>query len=138
MERIIDLRARALILENVAAMASMGGGIFLQRMVVKLESAGYCVHHRILDTQDHGLPQRRRRIYVVGFLTTRSATAFTWTSVIRHVGLEDVLEPRGSDADGSGGLRLSGFCAQNVNTALARVNEERLHDHDVEFIIDAD
>ena len=65
-DRIIFLRCRAFILENVVGLISFDKGVFLASMVGKLEAAGYWVSHEILDTQDHSLPQRRRRIYVVG------------------------------------------------------------------------
>ena len=31
-----------------------------------LEEAGYHVFYRVLDTKEHGLPQMRRRVYIVG------------------------------------------------------------------------
>ena len=77
-DRIIFLRCRAFILENVVGLATFDKGVFLASMVRKLETAGYCVFHKILDTQDHGLPQRWRRIYVVGCLVSSYTGAFAW------------------------------------------------------------
>jgi site-specific DNA-cytosine methylase len=43
----------------------------------------YQVHQSVLDCQDHGLPQSRRRLYIVGIRTKCCKKAFTWPQPIK-------------------------------------------------------
>ena len=54
------------VMENVPNMASMGGGAILNAAVEEFEELGYQVASRILLASDHGVPQNRRRLFVVG------------------------------------------------------------------------
>ena len=138
--RIIYLRARAFILENVVGMASMDGGHFLSKMVRLLEEANYVVLHRVVDTQHHGLPQRRRRIYVVGYLVSDSVIDFCWPEELGHVSLEHLLEPSAGGTNLSADRldALSGLVAANVAHACAKIAALPDREGDDDFIIDAD
>jgi DNA (cytosine-5)-methyltransferase 1 len=59
------LMPRALMLENVPGLA---GDIRLARMVRRLERRGYKLTWGILDAADYGVPQRRRRLVLLGVL----------------------------------------------------------------------
>ena len=54
-------------LENVSGLISHDGGNTFSTIVASLESAGYKLSHKVLDSAEYGLPQHRRRIYIVGF-----------------------------------------------------------------------
>eukprot|EP00969_Alexandrium_andersonii_P168189 7435692-Alexandrium_andersonii.AAC.1 len=52
--------------ENVARLKTHDRGRTLKRIIDKLEAAGYHTSYRVYNTADFGLPQRRRRLYLVG------------------------------------------------------------------------
>lgn len=60
-------RPRLFILENVANLKDINGGADFRKILQELESIGdYNIHHQILSTLDHGIPQSRPRLFIVG------------------------------------------------------------------------
>lgn len=67
--RLLDeTKAKWFILENVPGLLSSNGGRDLGIILGSLAELGYGVAYRILDAQHFGVPQRRRRIFIVGCL----------------------------------------------------------------------
>lgn len=62
------LRPRWLVWENVPGVLSIDGGGAFGTFLAMLGKFGYGFAYRILDAQHLGVPQRRRRIFVVGNL----------------------------------------------------------------------
>lgn len=62
------LRARWLVWENVPGVLSVDGGDAFRTFLGLAGECGYCVAWRVLDAQFFGVPQRRRRVFVVGYL----------------------------------------------------------------------
>jgi DNA (cytosine-5)-methyltransferase 1 len=66
-----ELRPRAVLVENVVGLTSMLGGYYFDRLVTELErisptgTGGYEVEYKILNAVNHGVPQNRRRLFVV-------------------------------------------------------------------------
>ena len=54
--------------ENVPGVLSSGGGRDFGAFLGKLAECGYSLAYRVLDAQYFGVPQRRRRVFVVGHL----------------------------------------------------------------------
>lgn len=54
------------LLENVDGLVSHNKGKTLKTILSKLESLDYRVSWKILDASDFGVPQKRKRIYIVG------------------------------------------------------------------------
>ena len=68
--RIIEAkRPAAFLLENVQGLVTHDSGRTFSLIIEALEGAGYRVEHKILDSSDYGVPQSRKRIYILGFLT---------------------------------------------------------------------
>jgi DNA (cytosine-5)-methyltransferase 1 len=57
----------ALILENVPHLRSHDGGATLARMLADLDAAGYVTFTAVLDAARFGVPQQRRRLFLVAF-----------------------------------------------------------------------
>lgn len=67
--RIIDeLEPQWVVAENVPGLLSSNGGRDFATIVQWLAQRGYGVAWRILDAQYFGVPQRRRRVFIVGSL----------------------------------------------------------------------
>jgi DNA (cytosine-5)-methyltransferase 1 len=67
--RILDeTRAQNFILENVPGLLSSNGGRDMAVVLEALVQRGYSIAWRVLDAQYFGVPQRRRRVFIVGNL----------------------------------------------------------------------
>ena len=81
---------KAFVLENVKQLVSHNQGKTFQRILETLENLGYQIHYKILNALDFGLPQKRERVFIVGF---REPKHFVWnlqTSPMKP--LREVLE----------------------------------------------
>lgn len=63
------LRPRAFLMENVPGMVYWGKGAFGQKILDRFTEIGYNVTKDILLAADWGVPQRRRRLFIVGVLS---------------------------------------------------------------------
>src|SRR4026207_452994 len=63
-----EKRPSAFIFENVKLLAGQKRGQTLRRILQALRELGYHVDYRVLNALDYGLPQKRERIFIVGFL----------------------------------------------------------------------
>lgn len=67
--RLADrLRPRWVVWENVPGVLSSNGGRDFGAIVGALAELGYGLAWRVLDAQHFGVPQRRRRVFLVGYL----------------------------------------------------------------------
>ncbi len=68
-EKILEIKKpKAFLLENVKRLMTHDKGQTFAIIVEKLRNLGYTVYSHILNSLDFGLPQKRERIYIVGFL----------------------------------------------------------------------
>jgi DNA (cytosine-5)-methyltransferase 1 len=66
--RLVDrLKPRWLVWENVAGLLSSNEGRDFGAVLGALAECGYGFAYRILDAQNFGVPQRRRRIFLIGY-----------------------------------------------------------------------
>ncbi len=59
------IKPQWVVLENVAGLLTMARGVVLRRMLTGLAGAGYHAEWRLLDSANHGVPQFRRRLFVI-------------------------------------------------------------------------
>lgn len=62
-----DKRPKAFMLENVQGLITHDKGKTLQTIMGVLNNLGYTVQYKVLNAADFGIPQMRKRIYIVGF-----------------------------------------------------------------------
>jgi DNA-cytosine methyltransferase len=84
---LADLKPRWFLLENVPGLLTSNGGRDMGTVVGTLVELGYGVSWRVLDAQYFGVPQRRRRVFVVGCLDDPASAG------------EVLLEPEGFAGD---------------------------------------
>ena len=65
---VASLRPRWVVVENVPGLLSSNGGRDFAVVLRGLVECGYGVSWRVLDAQYFGVPQRRRRVFIVGSL----------------------------------------------------------------------
>lgn len=81
---------KAFVLENVKQIVSHGSGKTFARILETLENLGYQTHFKILNALDFGLPQKRERVFIVGF---REPKQFVWNlKKIPMKPLREILE----------------------------------------------
>ena len=90
--RILDTkRPGAFILENVKQLVGHDKGRTLKHIMEILDSLGYHAKYRVLNALKYGLPQKRERVFIVGFL---EPTYHVWPKGgIPIRSLDEVLEP---------------------------------------------
>ena len=62
-----------LLLENVPGLLSHDGGWTFATILLTLSELGYDVTWQVLNSKDFGVPQSRKRVYIIGFLRERCA-----------------------------------------------------------------
>lgn len=82
-----EVRPRWVVWENVPGCLSSGGGEDFRCLLESLDDLGYDTCWRVLDARFFGVPQRRRRVFLVGHLAGRRGG--------RHLPCEVLLEPEG-------------------------------------------
>ena len=89
-ERILkDKRPKGFILENVEGLVNHDGGRTLQVIVDRLAALNYKFDFRVLNSKYFGVPQERKRIYIVGSVyETPNLDNFA----IKECKLGDILE----------------------------------------------
>lgn len=92
-ERILkEKRPPAFMLENVRNLVAHDNGNTFKVIREHLEALGYHVHAKVLNALDYGVPQKRERIIIVGFLND---IPFDFPEPImenERVSLADILE----------------------------------------------
>lgn len=70
-------RPKHYVLENVKTLMTIDEGRTWEHILSLLrEVPGYHVSHKIMDTKDYGIPQSRRRVYIVGVRDEEEAFVF--------------------------------------------------------------
>ncbi len=62
-----EKQPQAFLLENVKRLTTHNGGQTFNIIISKLKELGYTVYHKVFNSLDFGVPQKRERIYIVGF-----------------------------------------------------------------------
>ena len=90
--RILEAkRPPIFVLENVKQLSRHNHGKTLDTILKTLKEIGYSVHWDILNALDFGLPQKRERTIIVGFLNHE--VEFSFPAFHIKGKLEDILEP---------------------------------------------
>lgn len=92
-ERILkEKRPSAFMLENVRNLVAHDKGNTFKVIKEHLEALGYHIHSKVLNALDYGVPQKRERIIIVGFLKDLPFEFPLPVSENDRVQLSDILE----------------------------------------------
>jgi len=115
--RLLDeTKTQYFILENVPGLLSSSNGADMGTVISALAQRGYGLAYRVLDAQHFGVPQRRRRVFIVGSLGDNGRTPAEVLAI---------AEGRSRYLEAGGKSRKSSTTAANgspatVGTLLAR------------------
>lgn len=87
--------------ENVSGLKHLKNGFFLAQQVREFSDEGYHVDFKLVDAADFGVPQHRKRLFIVG---TRKKLRQTFTFPPATHGSSSALEPYQSHGDVINGL----------------------------------
>jgi len=91
-----EKRPSVFVLENVKQLASHNGGQTIERILETLQNLGYQTHTTILNALHFGVPQKRERVFFVGF---REPRLYNWNVQTRPMKpLSEVLETNVSES----------------------------------------
>lgn len=73
-----EKRPPTVLLENVRGLITHDGGRTLRIILDSLIQLGYSVSYEVLDSSEFGVPQKRQRVYLVGFLDETLGSGFAF------------------------------------------------------------
>jgi DNA-cytosine methyltransferase len=136
--RLLDeTQARYFILENVPGLLTSSGGRDMGVVIGALAERGYSIAWRVLDAQYFGVPQRRRRIFIVGCLgdewrapaeildLTEGSAGDTPPSRAQKQNATDQTDDSSRAGGRAGNFELYDFPTESVSPSL---NASRAHD----------
>lgn len=82
-----------ILLENVKQLVGHDGGRTFKVILERLGQMGYHVKWQVLNALEFGLPQKRERVIIVGFLDKADCDAFSFEIPHKPYSLADILEP---------------------------------------------
>ena len=124
--------------ENVPGVLSSNGGLDFASFLRGLGECGYGFAYRVLDAQYFGVPQRRRRVFVVGCLGDwRSAAAvlFEQHSLQGHSAPSRKARKRIADTLTVGANQCSGFIGDITETAKCLTAKNQRNDAETKTMI---
>lgn len=82
--KVIAIRPKIFLLENVPGIEGKRGKKILHNALTKVEESGYFIHEKILDAQDFGVPQRRKRVIIIGERKDHETPLFEYPTPIKQ------------------------------------------------------
>jgi DNA (cytosine-5)-methyltransferase 1 len=151
---------KVFILENVKGLTTLDGGKHLKAIMHALKRVSsnkvknkhngatlrcaYEIHHKVLNTRDHGVAQNRPRWYCIGIrkdtFAPMIASSFSWPDEIECPSIEQFLDPpnRENPAYSTFG-RQNATAKTNITEAKNRINAAGQHQPlDTPYIVDCD
>ena len=86
-----ELYPRYFVMENVSGIAGKRGKTILEELLDKLKNIGYTVHIKLLDAQNYGVAQRRKRYIIIGERSDMGANYEYPKEMEKHYTVRDVI-----------------------------------------------
>ncbi|MDE0821157.1 MAG: DNA (cytosine-5-)-methyltransferase [Opitutales bacterium] len=131
-------RPKVFILENVEGITSLENGKYMKFILKVLHRIGgglYDIHHEVLNTRDHGVPQNRKRWYCVGIrqgVLKSDKNKFSFPDPIPCQPIQDFLDARGDPEQEQGSI------LQNIVNAQKRIRDSGKDPNKTFHIVDCD
>ena len=82
---VTELSPRYFVMENVPGMLVGEHKTLLQQLKTEFKTSGYLVREEILSAANFGVPQKRRRLFLIGFQADESPPDFPTPPVLKRV-----------------------------------------------------
>jgi DNA (cytosine-5)-methyltransferase 1 len=129
---VAALRPRAVLVENVPDLAVWEDGALLLELCERLRALGYRIEARVLGAYDHGVPQHRRRLFLVGL---RPGLRYRWpagkrrpTSLRMAIGDLPIVRPAQRNEDRPYGGPATAF-QRLMRVGVRGTGRGRIFDH---------
>lgn len=123
-----DCKPRAFICENVKGILSANQGKAFPIILDSLRRCGYFVTHMVLNAARYGVPQRRERVFIVGFADSEAFSRFVVPSVVdKATTLRSVVFP---ESDVPTKYFFSERAVAGMRAAKPEMNKGRAQDLD--------
>lgn len=87
-----EVMPRYFLMENVSGIRGKRGKTVLADLEKRLNNAGYQLHEKLLDAQDYGVPQRRKRFVVIGERRDNGPCCYEFPEpVAEHYTVRDII-----------------------------------------------
>jgi len=83
---IEEMKPQYFLMENVPGITGKRGRIILKQALDRAAKIGYWIHQKVLDAQDYGVPQRRKRVIVLGEKSNGDLPTFAFPAAITPEG----------------------------------------------------
>ena len=130
-------RPRLAIMENVPGLVFKKHKHVLNGIVKCLKSLDYDVHTRILNSADYGVPQSRRRVYLVAIRNDSLRHGFTWPEPTGSETVDAILDPLNS-SDKPGRLTTAPSGKQLALDAYAKAYAAGVDPRTIPVLVDVD
>ncbi|MDR1941284.1 MAG: DNA (cytosine-5-)-methyltransferase [Endomicrobium sp.] len=112
------------ILENVKGLINHDKGKTLETIKTELESAGYYLGYKVLNSVDYGVPQMRERIYFVGIKKDKIKNGkYKWSDKIPTPRIEEYLCDNNSTILDSDDKGLQKYLSNKYNKDRVNLNK---------------
>ena len=78
-----EIKPKVFIYENVQGMIKHDHGRTWEVIRNTFDSLGYCLNIKVLDAKDYGIPQTRRRLFVIGFRKDLKIRTFSFPNPVK-------------------------------------------------------
>lgn len=119
-----EIKPAVFIYENVYGVLTHDSGKTWETMKNVFSELGYHYSYKILDARDYGIPQGRRRLFVVGFKNEENFKKFSFPEPVKlNFTMQDFLEE--NLAEGS---------LLSVNASLTKINDKKGNPDEMYFL----
>ncbi len=75
---VLEFKPKFFVMENVGGLLSVRGKPFLTKLIKKTKAEGYILHINKLNAADYGVPQIRKRVFIIGELATEGLSKYNF------------------------------------------------------------
>lgn len=81
------------LLENVSGLMNIDNGLLFKQIINELERLKiYNINYKILNTCDYGIPQSRKRVFIIGILKKNQIKEFIWPEKKKLLDLNNFID----------------------------------------------
>jgi len=127
--RFVDkIRPDFFVIENVKGLLTLANGYYKNDIINRFQKMGYKIKFKVIDASVHGIPQKRERIFFVGFRNKKVEFSFP-DEVNKIISTYDALNDLPS-LDSSEDNKEYRSLPQNEYQSLMRKNSRKVYNHE--------